>query len=202
MSRKRQFTIASTVTALGLAAVAQGAVPLTPAQVGATSEAEIPALERPVQRFERNLELGALRLRYAGLTAQARKLDAEPQRHLLDERVATGGELRSGIADLRERVADAEEAADSAAPPDAVGAGTVAGVSLSTLEAIAACESGGDPTAVNAAGYYGKYQFDLGTWASVGGSGNPAEAPEAEQDYRAALLYSQAGASPWPVCGA
>jgi soluble lytic murein transglycosylase-like protein len=76
------------------------------------------------------------------------------------------------------------------------------GVSQATLDAIASCESGGDPTAVNAAGYYGKYQFDMGTWASVGGSGNPAEAPEAEQDYRAALLYSRAGSSPWPVCGA
>ena len=79
--------------------------------------------------------------------------------------------------------------------------GMLEGVSIATLESIAACESGGDPTAVNAAGYYGKYQFDEGTWASVGGSGNPAEAPEAEQDYRAALLYAQAGASPWPVCG-
>ena len=39
-------------------------------------------------------------------------------------------------------------------------------------------------------------------YASVGGSGNPAEASEAEQDYRAALLYARAGASPWPVCGA
>jgi soluble lytic murein transglycosylase-like protein len=76
------------------------------------------------------------------------------------------------------------------------------GVSQATLDAIASCESGGDPTAVNPAGYYGKYQFDLGTWASVGGSGSPAEAPEAEQDYRAALLYSRAGASPWPICGA
>ena len=80
--------------------------------------------------------------------------------------------------------------------------GTIEGVSVSTLEAIAACESDGDPTAVNAAGYYGKYQFDMQTWASVGGAGNPAEASEAEQDYRAALLYAQAGASPWPVCGA
>jgi soluble lytic murein transglycosylase-like protein len=79
--------------------------------------------------------------------------------------------------------------------------GMIEGVSIATLESIAACESGGDPTAVNAAGYYGKYQFDEGTWASVGGAGNPAEAPEAEQDYRAALLYSQAGSSPWPVCG-
>ena len=79
--------------------------------------------------------------------------------------------------------------------------GTIEGVSIATLESIAACESGGDPTAVNAAGYYGKYQFDESTWASVGGSGNPAEASEAEQDYRAALLYSRAGSSPWPVCG-
>ena len=55
---------------------------------------------------------------------------------------------------------------------------------------------------VNPAGYYGKYQFDMGTWASVGGSGNPAEASEEEQDYRAAVLYSRAGSSPWPVCGA
>lgn len=75
------------------------------------------------------------------------------------------------------------------------------GVSQATLDSIAACESGGDPTAVNAAGHYGKYQFDLGTWQSLGGSGNPAEAPEPEQDYRAALLYSRAGSSPWPVCG-
>jgi len=76
------------------------------------------------------------------------------------------------------------------------------GVSLATLEAIAACESGGDPTIVSADGSYrGKYQFSFETWASVGGSGDPAAAPEAEQDYRAALLYAQAGSSPWPVCG-
>jgi hypothetical protein len=76
------------------------------------------------------------------------------------------------------------------------------GVSLGTLEAIAACESGGDPTAVSADGAYrGKFQFDYGTWESVGGHGDPAAAPEAEQDYRAALLYSQSGSSPWPVCG-
>ncbi|HKG35979.1 MAG TPA: transglycosylase family protein [Solirubrobacterales bacterium] len=76
------------------------------------------------------------------------------------------------------------------------------GVSTSTLEAIAACESGGDPAAVSSDGTYrGKYQFDYGTWASVGGSGDPAAAPEGEQDYRAALLYSQSASSPWPNCG-
>jgi hypothetical protein len=76
------------------------------------------------------------------------------------------------------------------------------GVSMATLESIAACESGGDPTAVSSDGSYrGKYQFDYGTWESMGGSGDPAAAPEAEQDYRAAMLYAASGSSPWPVCG-
>jgi len=51
------------------------------------------------------------------------------------------------------------------------------GVSTAALESIAACESGGDPTAVSADGTYGgKYQFDYETWSSVGGSGDPGRA--------------------------
>lgn len=70
------------------------------------------------------------------------------------------------------------------------------------LAGIAACESGGNPRAIGGGGLYrGKYQFDRGTWAGVGGTGDPAAAPEAEQDRRAAMLYARAGASPWPVCG-
>ena len=70
------------------------------------------------------------------------------------------------------------------------------------LQAIAACESGGDPSAIGGGGQYrGKYQFSTSTWASVGGSGDPAAAPEAEQDKRAAMLYARTGASSWPVCG-
>jgi hypothetical protein len=71
------------------------------------------------------------------------------------------------------------------------------------LTAIAACESGGNPAAVGGGGQLrGKYQFTYATWAAVGGQGDPAAAPEAEQDRRAALLYAQAGAGQWPVCGA
>lgn len=70
------------------------------------------------------------------------------------------------------------------------------------LEAIASCESGGDPTSIGGGGTFrGKYQFDTGTWASVGGSGDPAAAPEAEQDKRAQMLLDRSGTSPWPVCG-
>jgi hypothetical protein len=69
------------------------------------------------------------------------------------------------------------------------------------LEAIAECESGGDPTAVSASGQYrGKYQFDTETWRSVGGKGDPAQASETEQDRRAMKLFKRAGTAPWPNC--
>lgn len=70
------------------------------------------------------------------------------------------------------------------------------------MQSIAQCESGGNPGAVGGGGQFrGKYQFTYGTWQSVGGSGDPAAAPEAEQDRRAAQLYAREGSSPWPVCG-
>jgi hypothetical protein len=81
-------------------------------------------------------------------------------------------------------------------------AATPAASASPQLEAIAACESGGNPSAIGGGGAYrGKYQFDYGTWASVGGSGDPAAAPESEQDARAAMLLARSGTNPWPVCG-
>jgi hypothetical protein len=78
----------------------------------------------------------------------------------------------------------------------------IPGAVMQQLETIASCESGGDPRAVSADGTYrGKYQFDRQTWASMGGEGDPAKAPEAEQDRRAAKLLAASGSSPWPVCG-
>ena len=107
------------------------------------------------------------------------------------------------VARRQVRRAQAAESAQSTQdPPGDYPTPESVGVSSATLSAIASCESGGDPTAVSADGAYrGKYQFDYGTWASVGGSGDPAAAPEAEQDYRAALLYARGSSSPWPICG-
>ena len=69
------------------------------------------------------------------------------------------------------------------------------------LERIARCESGGDPRAVSPDGRYrGKYQFSRATWRALGGTGDPAKAPEAEQDRLAAALLAQSGTSPWPNC--
>ena len=69
------------------------------------------------------------------------------------------------------------------------------------LQAIAQCESGGNPAAVSADGRYrGKYQFSHATWRAMGGAGDPAAAPEAEQDRRAAALLAARGTTPWPNC--
>jgi hypothetical protein len=70
------------------------------------------------------------------------------------------------------------------------------------LDSIAICESHGNPRSIGGGGIFrGKYQFMFSTWASVGGKGDPARAPEREQDLRAAMLLNRSGSSPWPVCG-
>lgn len=80
--------------------------------------------------------------------------------------------------------------------------GSVAGADGLNWGALATCESGGRPGAVDPSGTYGGlYQFDPGTWRALGGSGVAQEATAAEQTFRAKKLYVMRGASPWPHCG-
>lgn len=71
-------------------------------------------------------------------------------------------------------------------------------------DGLAYCEATNNPNAVNnPSGYlstYGLFQFDLPTWASVGGSGNPGDATPEEQLVRAKLLFQSRGLEPW-LCG-
>ncbi|MES4900895.1 MULTISPECIES: ubiquitin-like domain-containing protein [unclassified Streptomyces] len=79
---------------------------------------------------------------------------------------------------------------------------SVAGADALDWQAMARCESGGRPDAVDASGRYGGlYQLDQDTWHDLGGQGRPQDAPATEQTYRAKKLYVQRGASPWPHCG-
>ena len=121
-----------------------------------------------------------------------------------------GSIIEDARADAAERIADRQREAVEAnleaqrkADREQKKFGDLPGaVSRETLDAIADCESGGDPRIVSSNGlYHGKYQFHPDTWESVGGKGLPSEAPEAEQDYRAALLYERSGPGQWPVCG-
>jgi hypothetical protein len=122
-------------------------------------------------------------------TAVATGALAEPEA----EAVETSG-VSDGVDKLRK--------AHKASLERALTAPRVLGVKRETLEAIAECESHGDPRAISSDGTYrGKYQFAKSTWRSQGGSGDPAKAPELEQDMRAAILYKAAGPGPWPICG-
>jgi len=201
--RSRRDTLAvlavGATLALGGAGVALAATTPDASTGPDEPSADVPVLDHDSQ-FERSLGVGVARVRYEKLYEQAKRLDVEPKRG-----VAMTGAGKDAIADasdgLRKRIEAERKRRKEAAEPD-YGTPASVGVDQSTLDSIAACESGGDPNAVDPSGTYrGKYQFDLQTWASVGGSGDPAAAPEAEQDYRAALLMSRSGSSPWPVCG-
>ncbi|MEU4094542.1 ubiquitin-like domain-containing protein [Streptomyces sp. NPDC026673] len=79
---------------------------------------------------------------------------------------------------------------------------SVKGADHLNWKALAQCEAGGRPNAVDASGTYGGlYQFDRRTWRNLGGHGRPQDASAKEQTFRAKRLYIQRGASPWPVCG-
>ena len=98
------------------------------------------------------------------------------------------------LASLGIAAAPAETQTQSTGATGSTGSGTLA--------KIARCESGGDPTAISSSGRYrGKYQFSRATWRDLGGTGDPAAAPESVQDAMAAKLLAQRGTSPWPVCG-
>jgi hypothetical protein len=124
-------------------------------------------------------------------------------------REATVKEKRAYLRQLKQLVRPAPpllavQASPPSQPPAGTATASVRAPAGGALAAIRACETRGQPnpyTTNTGNGFYGAYQFNQQTWNSVGGSGNPAAASPAEQDRRAAILYAQRGASPWPVCG-
>jgi resuscitation-promoting factor RpfB len=62
------------------------------------------------------------------------------------------------------------------------------------------CEAGGDYTRNSGNGYYGAYQFDIGTWNRFGGYARADLAPPDVQDQKARDTQGRRGWSPWPAC--
>jgi hypothetical protein len=145
--------------------------------------------------------------------AAARRAEVEGLRQ---SRAGALREARRTLAriEARERRASSRRAraAAAAASPGASTAGSPrrgrwpavpGGPSAAVLDRIAQCESGGNPRAIGGGGMFrGKYQFMQSTWDAMGGTGDPAQASEAEQDYRAAVLFVRWGPGQWPVCAA
>jgi Transglycosylase-like domain len=63
-----------------------------------------------------------------------------------------------------------------------------------------ACEAGSDYARNSGNGYYGAYQFDIGTWGNFGGFSRPDLAPPAVQDAKAQATQAARGWGPWPAC--
>lgn len=73
---------------------------------------------------------------------------------------------------------------------------TASTASADVLDEIERCESSGNENASNGS-HFGLFQFDLPTWRSVGGTGDPRDASRAEQRSRAEALLSKRGTQPW-----
>lgn len=121
-----------------------------------------------------------------------------------DVHEATHAEVRESILTMRppavtETATETATVTETAAPGVAATEASSSGGAAAS-SATAQCESGGDYSAVNPAGYYGAYQFDQGTWDAYAPEGyagtNPAEAPPEVQDAAAAAVPYDA----WPNC--
>lgn len=62
------------------------------------------------------------------------------------------------------------------------------------------CEAGGKPATNTGNGYYGMYQFDIGTWGGYGGYARADLAPAEVQIAKAKETQARRGWSPWPAC--
>jgi hypothetical protein len=132
-----------------------------------------------------------------------------PGRHILRDGVRTRhgsrpariAEIVKSIKTFRRMLAPAPPPATGPAPASSglqSQATTSASSGSSNPMVNPACESGGNPQAVDPSGtYWGKYQFDSGTWAAHGGDpGAYGNASEQEQDQVAARVRYDA----WPNC--
>jgi hypothetical protein len=188
-------------------AFAVGAIAVAPAITQAqpslwSGDTSVPDKRWAHDNLERN---------YMQLHREATRMGGEPGRNILvwgvdtrdgDVRAAKRQELRRSIRILERMTAPAPPTAYAPAEPTGYAPSTGGSAPSGALQSIAACESGGDPTAIGGGGLYrGKYQFSYETWQSVGGTGDPAAASEAEQDMRAQMLLERDGAGHWPVCG-
>jgi hypothetical protein len=109
-------------------------------------------------------------------------------------------------APLKAKQAEAEAAAQAklAASRVKAAAPKVAAVYGGTIDGAFAllrqCEAGGNYATNTGNGYYGAYQYNIGTWANYGGFARPDLAPPAVQDAKARETQARRGWSPWPAC--
>jgi LysM repeat protein len=79
-------------------------------------------------------------------------------------------------------------------------ASTAEAAEVSSWDALAKCESGGNWGINTGNGYYGGLQFNLTTWKAYGGAGMPNQASRTEQIAVAEKVLAKQGWNAWPSC--
>jgi hypothetical protein len=162
-------------------------------------------LERVQDRAERTHERAVHR--HVRLARKHFRLRGKEERRTAREvRDWSTPHLHEENRELRRRNARLERRLDRQRAQGLVDPGATAvsssGAAPAQLQAIAQCESGGDPGAIGGGGAYrGLYQMAPSTFHAYGGQGDPAAASVAEQTRVAARIYAAEGAAPWPTCG-
>jgi septal ring factor EnvC (AmiA/AmiB activator) len=148
-----------------------------------------------------NERLAAARSQIAAVR-EAAQAAAAHQQAISAEREASLADLKTSIGtwvkEIQAARAAEARAASRAEAEEEVGRWLGGPYSIPTY--IVMCESGGDYGAVNpSSGAGGAYQVLPSTWELYGGSGEPQNAPKAEQDRIAGEIWADSGGSAW-VC--
>lgn len=114
-------------------------------------------------------------------------------------RAAQAAKAQAEAAAIAAAKAAAEAAKASATTATKVAAAPAAATADNWYK-LRLCEAGNDYTKNTGNGYYGAYQYNLGTWNNYGGYARPDLAPAAVQDAKAQIDYDRRGWSPWPSC--
>ena len=120
----------------------------------------------------------------------------KPQKPDFDIEVAAPLKAKQAADEAATKAAQARAKAAATPKVTAVYGGTIDGA----FALLRQCEAGGNYATNTGNGYYGAYQYNLGTWANYGGYARPDLVPPAVQDAKARETQARRGWSPWPAC--
>lgn len=125
----------------------------------------------------------------------------QPQLVRRDAQIAEANRIAAEKKAAEDATRAAQEALERAKPLAPTITAPVGGGTLdSRIMALKICESGNNYATNTGNGYYGAYQYDVGTWANFGGYHLPSQAPPEVQDAKFQQTYAARGGSPWPQC--
>jgi hypothetical protein len=170
------------------------AIPLAiPAEAHATVVASAPAPSHVVFDTTQAQPVVAV-------TAPKPNFDTDVLAPLQADQAAEAAQAAQAAAAAAQAAATAAAVAQAHARAAVVTTTVSAPASGDAFASLRACEAGGDYTRNSGNGYFGAYQYSVGTWANYDGYARADLAPAAVQDAKAQADQATRGWSPWPGC--